>query len=165
VKNIKKILYKFFNSKINKELKFYKIFIITDYKFSTSNNKIQFVKPSNSLEEDLKNIYKKYFKDWLLVNYIVAINSKGKINFFNIKKLINEGIKQLVSSISFAKIFDGNFILDFPEGGSFVNLKLNIKEQKPLLKLMTWSDGCMFDPDNLRKGLYVDKNSNLLITK
>ena len=163
--NIKKILHKFFNSRLNKELKFYKIFIITDYNFTISNNKIQFVKPSNSLEEDLKNIYKKFYKDWILVNYIVAINSKGRINFINIKKLINEGVKQLVSSISFAKIFDGNFILDFPEGGSFVNLKLNIKEQKPLLKLMTWSDGCMFDPDNLRKGLYVDKNSNLLITK
>ena len=165
-KNIKKILYKFFNSKLNKELKFYKIFIITDYKFTTSkSNKIKFIKPSISLEEDLKYIYKTFLKEWILINYIVAINSKGKINFFNIKKLINEGIKQLASSISFAKIFDGNFILDFPEGGSFLNLKLNIKEQKSLLKLMTWSDGCMFDTDNLRKGLYIDKNSNLLITK
>ena len=91
-------------------------------------------------------------------NYCIAINSYGNIKNNKIFKLVKNGIYNTVTSITFAKKFSGNFILNYPDGGYFKSISLEELNKKSKLTLINWTDGVMLDIDNLRLGTYIDKD-------
>lgn len=160
IKSLRKKINFISKFKIFKELKIKEILIITDFKLKKKINgiKIIIIKPSKNLSMDLIKIYKKYQKIMLDNNYCIAVNSEGNLNNSKIIKLISNGVYNTVSSITFAKKFLGNFILNYPDGGYFKSISLEEKNKKSNLTLINWADGVMLDVDNLRLGSYIDKD-------
>lgn len=159
-----KILEKKLNSllKLNfiRSLKIKNILIITDLKIKKNikNINLIIIKPKKNLSDDLKNIYISNKKLMIENNYCIAINSYGNIKNNKIFKLVKNGIYNTVTSITFAKKFSGNFILDYPDGGYFKSISLEELNKKSKLTLINWTDGVMLDIDNLRLGTYIDKD-------
>ena len=136
------------------------IVVITDLNLRKVNNLVK-IKPSNTLEKDLKNIYKKFKKKFLKTNYVLTLNTQGRWKFREIKELIEKTIYYSRLSGTFHKDFNGNFIVEFPDRSNFKNVSLINQKEKPKLKLLLWKNGCLIDPDYLRRGLYFDDQTYL----
>ena len=137
--------------------------IITEHKlnFKFMNTEIKNFYPTVSLSNDLKEIYKKNIRYWDNVDYIISLNSSVNWSKNNLKKIINICIRNSCESVSIAEKIYGNFIVRFQDGGNINSLSLDRRENKPILNLMKWTEGCIFTPNNLRKGQYVNENTKL----
>ncbi len=159
VTKIKKII----SQKFIKKLSLKNVIIITEHKlnFKFMNTEIKNFYPTVSLSNDLKEIYKKNIRYWDNVDYIISLNSTVNWSKNNLKKIINICIRNSCESVSIAEKIYGNFIVRFQDGGNINSLSLDRRENKPILNLMKWTEGCIFTPDNLRKGQYVNENTKL----
>ncbi len=159
--NIKNKIKNLIQSNFYNDFKIKKIIVITDINFKMNNCII--VKPKKTLEEDLKNIYSKFKKDWITSNYVLILNTTVNWNLNKVQKLIRKTIYLSKPSGTFYEEYDGNFIVNFPDYSSFKSIDLIQKQQKPKLKLMKWTNGCLIDPDYLRRGIYVDNNTYMYL--
>ena len=55
----------------------------------------------------------------------------------------------------------GNFIVNFKDGATIKSLSLDKRENKPVLDVMKWTEGCIFTPNYLIQGTYVDEKTKL----
>ncbi len=158
-KKIKKLLLSSFFNK----LKINKIFIISDERisFKIKNYYINSISPKDSLSQDLKNLYKKNFKTWIEVDYILSLNAVSNWSKNNIKKITNYCVLNSCDSVSLAEKIYGNFIVNFKDGATIKSLSLDKRENKPVLDVMKWTEGCIFTPNYLIQGAYVDEKTKL----
>lgn len=163
LENLKKKIYALINTTLFKKLKIRKIIIITDTNIKLK--KCVTVKPKKTLEEDLRYIYEKFKKDWINKNYVLILNPIVNWNLNKINKLIKKTIYLSKPSGTFYEEYDGNFIVTYPDFSSLKSINLIQKHQKPKLKLMKWANGCLIDPDYLRRGIYVDNNTYMYSIK
>ena len=147
-----------------KNLKIKKILIISKHKinFKIYGVQIKTFPPKNSLSEDLKNMYKKNFKDLSEINYIISLNVSVDWNQINLKKIIDICIRNSHDSVTLAEKIYGNFIIKFKDGGLINSLSLDRRENKPYIYLMKWTEGCIFTPNYLIEGKYVNEKTQLL---
>ena len=89
-------------------------------------NKIQNIKSNKTLKEDLKQIYSKYSKNLIDINYIVYLNLDEKINFNKILRLISHTVYYNLESATFGEKIKENFIINLKEVEQFRSTSLEI---------------------------------------
>ena len=118
--------------------------------------------PKESLSDDLKNLYKKNLNIWTDINYIIALNASSNWSQKHLKQIITNCIKNSYVSVTLAEKIYGNFIIKFKDGGLINSLSLDRRENKPHIFLMKWTEGCIFTPNYLIEGRYVNEKTKLL---
>lgn len=154
-------LSKIYKHKLYKNLKYPRVIIISDFYFKTKKNTF-IIKCKETLQDDLKYIYKRFYKLFLETNYILSLNISSHFNLRKIEILLDKMVYLNSASATFYQQYDGNFLVELNDESIFENISLIKKENKPKLKLLFQSKGCVFDTDFLRKGVYYDKNTFLL---
>ncbi len=149
-------------SYIYKEIKkkkfFKKIILINPLNDKIFTNKIQNIKSNKTLKEDLKQIYNKYSKNLIDINYIVYLNLDEKINFNKILRLISHTVYYNLESATFGEKIKENFIINLREVEQFRSTSLESADNKPSITLLKWAKGSVFDTEYLRKGvLFTEK--------
>ena len=149
-------------SYIYKEIKkkkfFKKIILINPLNYKIFTNKIQNIKSNKTLKEDLKQIYNKYSKNLIDINYIVYLNLDEKINFNKILRLISHTVYYNLESATFGEKIKENFIINLREVEQFRSTSLESADNKPSITLLKWAKGSVFDTEYLRKGvLFTEK--------
>jgi rhamnosyltransferase len=157
---IKKLISKNFFQKLNIK----KIFVISEYNFTFKfkNARVKSTYPKESLSDDLKNLYKENLNNWIDINYIIALNASSNWNQKYLKQIIINCIKNSYDSVTLAEKIYGNFIIKFEDGGLINSLSLDRRENKPHIFLMKWTEGCIFTPNYLIEGRYVNEKTKLL---
>ena len=140
---------------LKNKCKVLRVYLITDLNIRKIKS-VYKVKPNSIPVKDLNFIYTKYRNNWIETNYLVSLNSSIYWNYKKIFNLIKNTVYLSKPSGIFYEEYDGNFIIDFPDNSNFKSISLIQKKDKPKIKLMKWSDGCIFDPDYLRRGTYID---------
>jgi len=161
---LKKRLDELFNNKKFNELNIENIFCFSNFKFSLKNKKIKikFLKPKENLNDDLKKFYKSNYSKFLNINYVISFNFLGNWNANKIMSLVNYCILNSLESVTFTKKYYGNFRVFFQKNVILDSLGLKKKEDKPWILIMRWIDGCIFNPEYLKDGKYVDYNTKFL---
>ena len=137
---------------------FNKIILINPLKTNILSKKIINIKSKKTLKDDLKNIYKKFSKEFISINYAVYINLNENINLNKISRLIRHTIYNNYESSTFGEKVKENFLIDLKGTQQFRSTSLEIAENKPTITLLKWSKGSVIDVDYLRKGLlFTDK--------
>jgi len=140
-------------------IKFEKIFIISNFRLLSVNKIFRFIKASKSLKIDLKNIYKNSKKTWSTVNFSFYVNIQANINFKILNDLSNEIVYYNYESITLAEKVKENFIINHNGHNEFRSTSLDPAENKPAVTLLRWSKGCIVDPDYVRRGILFTDNS------
>ena len=83
------------------------------------------------------------------------------MNQRKINQLISSLIYYNYESITLGKNINENFIIDFKGKEKFKSIELDNVENKPKITVLTWSKGCVFDVDYLRKGILFSENTNI----
>jgi len=144
-------------------VKIEKIFIISDLNLKRKFKDIHYLRCKKTLKDDLKNIYKKFDKLWIQINYGVYINFKENFDVKKIKQIIKTLTYYNYESNTLAQNINENFIIDFKGKEKFKSIELDEIENKPTITLLKWSKGCVFDIDYLRRGILFSKNTNISI--
>ena len=82
---------------------FNKIILINPLKTNILSKKIINIKSKKTLKDDLKNIYKKFSKEFISINYAVYINLNENINLNKISRLIRHTIYNNYDHLLLAK--------------------------------------------------------------
>ena len=147
-KKINQIIFKIKKSNIN----LIDTYLINNFNNSKSKKNIKLIKSKRTLKEDLKSIYSKYKKNLLDVNYIIYINLSENFNLKKIRYLIKNAVYYQNDSITYGEIIQENFLIDQNSNKKYQSTNLENIKDKPLITLLKWSKGSIFQIDNLRKG-------------
>ncbi len=131
-----------------------KIVVITNFKVNNNKN-IYYIKSSKFLEKDLINIYKKFKKDWIEVNYLIYNNLSENSDFNNLIKLIDETVYYSHDSSVYGEIIKENFLIHYKGQETFKSTRLNDAGNKPKITLIKLSKGSIADVDYLRNGKLI----------
>ncbi len=164
INNKKKMFLKLTNVlqkiKFNKKL-FKKIILINPLNQKISYKSIQNTRSKKTLKEDLNNIYKKFSKDFIDINYVVYINLDENINFNKILKLIFKTIYNNFESSTFGEKVKENFLINMQGTEQFRSTNLETIENKPTITLLKWAKGSVLDTDYIRKGILFTNKTHI----
>ena len=167
-KDIKELLKKIKNLLKNKKIKKIKIStIIIDTNLPIKEKKINGInikifKPTGSFGDDLKKIYSQNKKLWVKTNYIFFLSSENNWSVQNFTKLAEYSALYTSESVTIAKKLYENFEIIFKDGSLLKSISLENREDKPWIKLLKWSEGCVLIPKILSNKLLVNKNTKYI---
>ena len=157
-KKINQIIFKIKKSNIN----LIDTYLINNFNNSKSKKNIKLIKIKKKLKEDLKSIYSKYKKNLLDVNYIIFINLNENFNLKKIIYLIKKNVYYQNDSITYGEIIQENFLIEQNGNKKYQSTNLENIKDKPLITLLKWSKGSIFQIDNLRKGTLYNSNTKII---
>jgi glycosyltransferase involved in cell wall biosynthesis len=149
----------FIKNSLFKKYNFKKILVISNFKLRNSK-KVIYLKSKETLKTDLKNIYKRFFKLWKNINYNVYFNLDAKVDLKRLEKLMEKTIYNNYECLSLAEDIKKNFIIKFKDSGVIKSTSLDKSDNKATIYLLKWSQGIVFDPDYLRRGILFSNNSS-----
>ena len=94
------------------------------------------------------------------INYNVYFNLDAKIDFRRLERLIKKTIYNNYECLSLAEDIKENFIIKFKDSGVIKSTSLDKTDNKATIYLLKWSQGIVFDPDYLRRGILFSNNSS-----
>jgi glycosyltransferase involved in cell wall biosynthesis len=161
IKKIQNLL----NHKETKKLKISKIIIdtnlpIKDKKIGKISIKI--FKPTGTFGDDLKKLYFENKTLWCLSNYVIFLSSEIHWNKNNLLKLIKDAVHYTSESTTLAKKLYENFEIIFKDGSLIKSVSLENREDKPWIKLLKWTDGCILVPKILSNKALVSENTRYI---
>ena len=80
----------------------------------------------------------------------------------NFTKLAEYSALYTSESVTIAKKLYENFEIIFKEGSLLKSISLENREDKPWIKLLKWSEGCVLIPKILSNKLLVNKNTKYI---
>lgn len=161
LKNLKNLI----KNKKMKKIKISKILIDTNLKIrekKINGINIKIFKPTESFGDDLKKIYFQNMKLWVKTNYIFFLSSENNWKAQNLKKLLDYSALYTSESVTMAKKLYENFEIIFKDGSLLKSISLENREDKPWIKLLKWSEGCILIPKILSNKLLVNKNTKYI---
>jgi glycosyltransferase involved in cell wall biosynthesis len=150
-----------FLSKIKRKTMYIdKIILISNF-HNFRNIKVNAIYSKNSLNEDLKSIYKKFKTSCSIWNYIIYVNIEKKFNKNSLLQLVNKTVYNCYESSTFGENLKENFIINLKGNEAFKSTSLDRVENKPSITLIKLSKGTISDVDYLREGLLIKKNTHI----